>query len=190
MPLASSKCSRWSAVRTHGSIRARLASIVVVLLSTSSAACAIGPVGDPAGAPAPATIPAAIEEPNAAAALALSTATVDTPSRPQPSVMPSGWPDWSAMRELLQEERDDERDLGRRPSRSSRAHPDRREGRYQVARVRGAERVGFVILDTETGVFEHWIEVADERRYKVFRCRWGDDCPWTEKRSVNRGFDP
>ena len=61
-------------------------------------------------------------------------------------------------------------------------------GRYQAVRIGSAS--GWVILDTETGIFEHWEPVAGTSRYRVFRCRFGGDCPWSDKRSVDRGMDP
>jgi len=59
-------------------------------------------------------------------------------------------------------------------------------GRYQMVVTGGR---GWIILDTQTGDFEHWVP-AEGSRYHVFRCHYGRDCPITEKRSVDRGLDP
>ena len=60
-------------------------------------------------------------------------------------------------------------------------------GRYQLTVVEGGR--GWIILDSHTGTFEHWIPAASSR-YHVFRCHYGKGCPITEKRSVDRGLDP
>ena len=103
------------------------------------------------------------------------------------------------MRELIRREQHTEREAGwgtrsqgamvafEEPPRRSRLHPEGR--RYQLARVSG-ERSSWVILDTETGTFEHWIEVPEEQRYHVYRCQYGPSCSITAKRSVYRGMEP
>jgi len=61
-------------------------------------------------------------------------------------------------------------------------------GRYQVAASRSSS--GWVILDTETGKFEHWVPVAGTSRYHVFGCKFEGGCSIFDKRSVDRGLDP
>ena len=63
-----------------------------------------------------------------------------------------------------------------------------RGSRYQVAAARTSS--GWVILDTETGKFEHWVPVAGTSRYHVFGCRFEGGCSIFDKRSVDRGLDP
>ena len=74
------------------------------------------------------------------------------------------------------------------PSSLDRAESGGAEGRYQAVRLESGS--GWVILDTETGVFEHWVPVAGTSRYHVFRCQFGGGCPLSDKRSVDRGLDP
>ena len=61
-------------------------------------------------------------------------------------------------------------------------------GRYQIASLRGSS--GWVVLDTETGKFEHWVPVAGTSRYHVFGCKFEGGCSIFDKRSVDRGLDP
>ena len=61
-------------------------------------------------------------------------------------------------------------------------------GRYQLTHVGRSD--AWVILDTETGKFEHWVPVAGTSKYHVFGCKFGEGCSITDKRSVDRGLDP
>lgn len=110
--------------------------------------------------------------------------------------MPRGFPDRWAMRDLVASEvaamREAEwyrRDSGRGDDHKGVTRTGERPGRYQVTRVSG-DQAGWIIRDMESGVFEHWVAVPKTSKYHVFRRRYGGDCPWIDKRSVDRGSDP
>lgn len=139
-------------------------SFAILLISVGLACARTGIPESPAVSPRPAAAPALAETTDAPQAVAADGVPEDA-SRAR---------DWPAL------------DSAARRAGDSTAGSA--EGRYQAVRLGPGN--GWVILDTATGVFEHWEPVAGTSRYRVFRCQFGGGCPWSDKRSVDRGLDP